>query len=88
MANRKVREGYDELEREQLVRKRCYDKWVKDGKLSRTDAIDRFERLATAIYFIRMVLNAHPEWINNVQEPVNAPAELESTPTGDAPLPF
>jgi hypothetical protein len=42
-------EALDELNRELNVRKRCFDRWIQDGRLSATDAVDRLERLATAI---------------------------------------
>ena len=45
---RPVKESLDECARELGVRIRCYDKWVAEGKLSRSEAIDRFERLASA----------------------------------------
>lgn len=37
-----------EVQRELQVRVRCYDGWVKDGKMARIDAQDRMDRLAQA----------------------------------------
>jgi hypothetical protein len=42
-------EALDELHREFAVRQRCYHRWIDDGKVSRTDAQDRLDRLASAI---------------------------------------
>lgn len=38
----------DELYRELQVRKRCFPRWVEDGRISRTDAQDRLNRMHTA----------------------------------------
>lgn len=46
---RNVTEAYDELRRELGVRDRCFPGWVKDGRLSRSDARDRYDRLKSAI---------------------------------------
>lgn len=42
-----------ELERELGVRSRCYAAWIEEGKLSRVDAADRFERLEGAVKQLR-----------------------------------
>lgn len=39
----------DEVRREIDVRKRIYDRWVADGKVSWTEAHDRLERLCSAL---------------------------------------
>ena len=49
---RSVKEAYDELVRELQVRDRCYSGWVRDGRLSRTDARDRYDRLKSAIHYL------------------------------------
>ena len=38
----------DELERELNVRLRCFPRWIAEGRVSRTDAQDRIDRLHTA----------------------------------------
>lgn len=38
----------DELYRELQVRLRCFPRWIEEGRISRTDAIDRIDRLHTA----------------------------------------
>lgn len=45
----------DEVEREFNVRTRCFPRWIDDGRLSRTDAKDRLDRLFTALAVLREV---------------------------------
>ena len=73
---RSLDEAISELERELLVRKRCYGQWVKDGKMTRVDAIDRFERHETALNTLLDLRGA--------QDP-DGGQDRGST---DAPLPF
>jgi len=58
---RTVEEASSELVREMDVRRRLYDKWVAEGRMSWVDAHDRLERHMTAI----MVLVAY----ENVKDP-------------------
>lgn len=48
-------EAVSELQREMQVRQRCYDRWVQDGKLTSVDAVDRLDRLQTAIHLLEVV---------------------------------
>lgn len=52
---RGLREAVSELKRELNVRNRCYDRWVEDGKIDQVDAIDRLDRLWTAIGILEAV---------------------------------
>jgi hypothetical protein len=45
---RTITEAIDEVHRELCVRKRCFPRWIQDGRVSKTDAQDRIDRLATA----------------------------------------
>lgn len=45
-------EALSELNREVNVRKRCYDRWVQEGRLTGVDARDRLDRLIAAIHFL------------------------------------
>jgi hypothetical protein len=45
---RTITEAIDEVHRELCVRKRCFPRWILDGRVSKTDAQDRIDRLATA----------------------------------------
>lgn len=54
---RTLEEAFDECTRENEVRKRCYGKWIDEGRLSRSDARDRTERLAAAIEFLKRMLD-------------------------------
>jgi hypothetical protein len=46
--DRSAREALSEIQRELGVRRRCYTRWIADGKLSDVDATDRIERLEKA----------------------------------------
>jgi hypothetical protein len=46
---RPKQEACDELYRELQIRKRCFKRWVGEGRLSMTDAQDRLDRLASAL---------------------------------------
>jgi hypothetical protein len=52
---RTIKEAISECERELGVRNRCYERWVKEGKLSGVDATDRLDRLEAAIIYLRGV---------------------------------
>jgi hypothetical protein len=42
----------DELCRELGVRERCFPDWVKQGRVSYSDATDRYDRLKSAIHYL------------------------------------
>jgi hypothetical protein len=46
-----------ELQRERLVRERCYPRWVEEGKVSRIDAKDRLTRQLLAEEIMQVVLD-------------------------------
>jgi len=50
--DRSAREAHSEVSRELGVRRRCYSRWIADGKLSEIDAQDRLERLERALDII------------------------------------
>jgi hypothetical protein len=50
---RSLEEAASEVERELHVRERCYDRWIADGKLTRVDAQDRYDRLLSALDFLQ-----------------------------------
>lgn len=52
---RTLEEAVSEVQREIDVRRRLYDRWVSEGKMSRVDAHDRLERLLTALRFLLAV---------------------------------
>jgi hypothetical protein len=49
-----------ECERELQVRERCYPGWIKDGKLAKLDARDRFVRLRDACDILKNLLDKMP----------------------------
>lgn len=46
---RPLQEAVDELTREYNVRARCFPRWVDEGRVSKTDAQDRLDRLWTGL---------------------------------------
>lgn len=52
----RVQAAYDEAVRELEVRERCYPKWVKEGRISRTDASARYQAQQDAV----AILATHP----------------------------
>ena len=42
-------EAVSEIKRELGVRRRCYARWIADGKLTEVEAVDRMERLEAAL---------------------------------------
>lgn len=58
---RSVTECVAELDRELGVRRRCYVKWLNEGKLSMRDAADRFECLQQSLELLKeMATNLGP----------------------------
>lgn len=49
---RSIGEALDECSRELNVRRRCFPRWVKEGRVSETDAQDRLDRMASACDFL------------------------------------
>jgi hypothetical protein len=47
--SRSLLEAHSEVARELSVRRRCYQRWIQDGKLSSVEACDRLERLERAL---------------------------------------
>lgn len=62
---RSLAEAISEVDRELQVRRRCYSRWVDDGKMTEVDAIDRYDRLAAASFFL------HQAKDQNDAKPVN-----------------
>lgn len=55
---RTLEEAQSECERECEVRRRCFDRWVQEGRISRIDAKDRLERMISANLFLKNLLTA------------------------------
>jgi len=49
---RTLEEAISEVQRELAIRRRCYGRWVDDGKLSVVDARDRLDRLEAALHYL------------------------------------
>ena len=56
--SRSLTEAIDEVFRELQVRKRCFPKWIDDGKISRTDAQDRIARQESALAYLESLRSA------------------------------
>lgn len=76
--NRTLGEAIDEVEREFNVRERCFPKWVQDGRLTKTDAKDRLERLGAACYFLRALLAGDVEGCLEAMGKSQPPSPSES----------
>jgi hypothetical protein len=46
-----------ELDREMGVRERCFKQWIEQGKISRIDAKDRWERMLLAQQMVNFMLD-------------------------------
>lgn len=57
---RSLTEAIDEVERELAVRRRIFPKWVEDGKLSQTEALDRLERLTASCTYLKRFRDLKP----------------------------
>src|SRR5271170_8068489 len=51
-----LQSAYDEVFRELAVRRRCFPRWVTEGRLSMTDAADRLARQERALTLLRLLL--------------------------------
>ena len=62
MSTRSSAEAASEVLRELQVRRRCYTRWVDDGKLTAVEARDRLERLERALEIVEraVVLESVP----------------------------
>lgn len=63
----------NEVDRELGVRKRCYSRWVQDGKLTAFEAEERFNRLALASSALKAF---QAQLIEQSQMKLDAPAEV------------
>jgi len=75
--NRSSREALSEVLRELGVRRRCYGRWVADGKLSDVDAQDRLERLEKAADIVERAVMLEGVQVK-AEEPVLAGQSLSA----------
>jgi hypothetical protein len=47
----------DELQREINVRMRCFPRWIEEGRVSKTDAKDRLQRMIKAATLLQLALD-------------------------------
>jgi len=55
--NRTLEEACSEVQREINVRRKCFDRWVAEGRITDTDARDRFERLTSSWHYLKRCLD-------------------------------
>ena len=55
------RAAVDELFRELQVRLRCFPRWIAEGRVSRTDAVDRIDWLHTAHELLKGMVDKEEE---------------------------
>jgi hypothetical protein len=68
---RSVSEAYDEVVRELEVRQRVYGRWVRDGKLTETDAKDRMQRLIVAAIWMGRLKDVDPMFRQELERAAN-----------------
>jgi hypothetical protein len=52
---RSFEQALDELNREANVRSRCFPRWIQEGRVSRSDARDRLDRICSAIKYLEVM---------------------------------
>ena len=50
---RSYEEAVAEVERELGVRRRCFDRWVTEGRIDAITAAERYQRLSAALQFMQ-----------------------------------
>lgn len=53
---RSLEEAHAEAVRELTMRKKCYPRWIEEGRTTKWDAKDRGERLEAAVWFLEQLL--------------------------------
>ncbi len=78
---RTLPEALDEVNRELAVRRRLFPRWILDGKISRTDALDRLERLETASFHLSKLCDLRDESLALRPGPAELPAAPQPAPS-------
>ncbi len=63
-------EAGSELDREMGVRERCFKTWIEQGKISRIDAKDRWNRMLIAQQLINFLLDIGGRRVSNTHDDV------------------
>lgn len=86
---RSIEEAAAEIQREMDVRKRLFDRWVSEGKMSWMDAHDRMERHMSALKHLIAYSNRLDEEARAVNNPpansVPMPLPVSATPLSKSP---
>lgn len=72
---RSPNEALDEVTRELNVRTKCYDRWVSEGKMTQTEAQNRFDGMVTAAVILKTMIAGLPR--SEAEKPLDrfSPAE-------------
>lgn len=94
MSKRTLQEAASELRRELGIRRRCYSRWIADGKLDEVEACDRVERMELALDVVEraaLLATAAPDWPTAEEEvgqtkrsslvPAAPPVEVSPVPS-------
>lgn len=80
---RSIREALSEVHRELCVRERCFDRWVKEGKMTDVDAQDRYDRMASAKHYLESFALVLKQHFNQDGQTVETSVPIRVTRTGD-----
>lgn len=81
---RSLEEATAEIQREMDVRKRLFDRWVTEGKLSWVDAKDRLERHMSALVYLFKLSELEQKALNFNHNTASADAQLDPQNSFDA----
>lgn len=70
---RPLAEALDEVYRELAVRSRCFPRWVDEGRVSRTDAADRYDRLHAAWVALGAMVEAQQPVVTKTGDTTDRP---------------
>ncbi len=81
---RNLHECVSEIRRELDVRRRCFGRWVTEGKIDQVDAVDRFERLHSALAFLEALRDATPDHVTS--DTAATAAQCDTIPAAAQPF--
>lgn len=82
---RSIEEAISEVQREMDVRRRLFDKWCSESRMSWVDAHDRLERLMSALHLLIQYSKHLDQQTNSGTNPPTVVTELSSPISLDAP---
>lgn len=76
--HRSIEEALDEVAREIAVRERCFPRWITEGRISKSDAKDRLQRMLKAAFLLDAQVQLSTESVP--AEHSTAPASVGEVP--------